>query len=82
MTNVNFKLDKKTKKAMEEICEELGLTMSGAFSIFARKVAREKRIPFEVSIDPFYEESNINHLKRGIKALNNNEGHEHEIIED
>lgn len=33
--------------------------MTTAFTIFAKKVAREKRIPFEVSADPFYSESNM-----------------------
>ena len=51
--NVNFKLDADVKKSMEQVCSELGLSMSAAFTIFAKKVGREKRIPFEVSVDPF-----------------------------
>lgn len=51
---VNVRMEKELKKEMEEVCKELGLSMSAAFNIFARKVSREKRIPFEVSIDPFY----------------------------
>ena len=43
--------------------------MSTAFNIFARKMCREKRIPFEVSIDSFYSESNIQTLKNSIKEL-------------
>ena len=43
--------------------------MSAAFNIFARKVSREKRIPFEVSIDPFYSESNMKALNKSIKEL-------------
>ena len=62
--NINFKLDEDIKKSMEQVCSELGISMSAAFSIFARKVSREKRIPFEVSIDPFYSESNIRYLER------------------
>lgn len=54
---------------MEEICKELGITMSTAFNIFARKMCREKRIPFEVSIDPFYSKSNIKALKESINQL-------------
>ena len=45
--NVNFKLDADVKKSMEQACSELGLSMSAAFTIFAKKVGREKRIPFE-----------------------------------
>ena len=57
--NVNFKLDEEVKKSMEQACSELGLSMSAAFTVFAKKVGREKRIPFEVSVDPFYSDSNI-----------------------
>ena len=44
-------------------------------------MTREKRIPFEVSVDPFYSESNMSHLRRGIEALNAGKGIEHDIIE-
>lgn len=56
--NVNFRLDAEDKKNMEQVCTELGLSMSAAFTIFAKKVGREHRIPFDVSVDPFYSESN------------------------
>lgn len=68
-TLVNIRIDEDVKKSMEETCKELGITMSAAFNIFARKMSREKRIPFEVSIDPFYSESNIKALKESIKQL-------------
>lgn len=61
---VNFRMDEDDKKGMEEVCKELGLSMTTAFNIFAKKIRREKRIPFELSIDPFYSESNINYLNR------------------
>lgn len=48
---------------------------------FAKKVGREKRIPFEVSVDPFYSDSNMAHLQRGVNALNAGNGIEHELIE-
>ncbi len=68
-TLINVRIDEDVKKSMEEICKELGITMSAAFNIFARKMTREKRIPFDVSIDPFYSESNINTLNKSIKQL-------------
>ena len=61
-TLVNFRIDEELKKEMEKLCNELGITMSTAFNIFAKKMTREKRIPFEVSIDPFYSESNMKYL--------------------
>lgn len=82
--NVNFRLDEDVKKSMEQACAELGLSMSAAFTIFAKKVSREKRIPFEVSVDPFYSENNISYLEK--KAADYKAGKlkfaEHELIEE
>ncbi len=68
-TLVNVRMDEEVKRSMEETCKKLGITMSTAFNIFARKMSREKRIPFEVSIDPFYSENNMKAIKESIKQL-------------
>jgi len=80
--NVNFRMNEADKKKMESVCSELGLSMSAAFTIFAKKMGREHRIPFEVSVDTFYSESNVAHLRRGMAALNAGLGVEHDIIEE
>ena len=83
-TLVNFRIDENLKKEMEKICSELGITMSTAFNMFAKKMAREKRIPFDVSIDPFYSESNIKHLEKVIEDIKTGKAklEEHELIEE
>ena len=68
-TLVNVRIDEKINKKMEETCKELGITMSTAFNIFARKMCRERRIPFDVSIDPFYSENNMKILDESKKQL-------------
>ncbi|HJC11097.1 MAG TPA: type II toxin-antitoxin system RelB/DinJ family antitoxin [Candidatus Blautia merdigallinarum] len=60
----------------------MGMSMTTAFTIFAKTVTREKRIPFEVTADPFYSDSNLAHLYRGIKELNEENGVEHDLIKD
>lgn len=40
--NVNFKLDSEVKKKMEQSCSDMGLSMSVAFTIFAKKIGRER----------------------------------------
>lgn len=84
MVNVNFRLDEDDKKRMENVCAELGLSMSAAFTIFAKKVGRENRIPFDVSVDPFYSESNIRYLEK--KMADYKSGRlqlaTHELLED
>ena len=46
------------------------------------RVLGEKRIPFDVSLDPFYSEENMMHLSRSIRNLESGNGSEHDIIED
>lgn len=81
-TLVNIRMDEELKKNMEQTCQELGMNMTTAITIFAKKMTREKRIPFDVSVDPFYSESNMAHLRRGVEALNAGKGVEHDIIEE
>ncbi|MBQ7713322.1 MAG: type II toxin-antitoxin system RelB/DinJ family antitoxin [Oscillospiraceae bacterium] len=78
---INFRMDSELKQSMEAVCSELGLSVTTAFTIFAKKVARERRIPFEVSADPFYSEENMAHLRRAIDQLNAGRGAEHELLE-
>lgn len=82
--NVNFKLDADVKKSMEKACADMGLTMSAAFTVFAKKVSREKRIPFEISADPFYSESNMRYLEQKAAAYKAGKLQfaEHELIEE
>ncbi len=61
--NVNFRMDADLKAKMEKVCSDMGMSMTTAFTIFAKTVTRENRIPFEVSADPFYSDSNISYLE-------------------
>ena len=81
--NVNFKLDADVKKNIAQCYLSLEISMSAAFTIFAKKVGREKRIPFEVSVDPFYSESNIRYLENIVHDIKNGRANfaEHELIE-
>lgn len=79
---VNFRMEDTLKAGMEDACSKMGLTMTAAFTLFATKVVREQRIPFEITADPFYSESNMAFLRKSIAALNAGGGVEHELLED
>ena len=81
---VNFRMDKEDKIGMEEVCKELGMSMTTAFTIFAKKMKRETRIPFDVSIDPFYSDGNQEYLKKVIDDIDSGAAklEEHNLIED
>ncbi len=50
-TNLNIRIDEDIKKQAEEIFTALGLSTSAAFNIFAKTVVRERRIPFELTLN-------------------------------
>ena len=83
-TMVNFRMDADLKASMEKVCKEMGMSMTTAFTIFATKVSREKRIPFEISADPFYSEKNMNYLQSVISDIESGKSvlTEHDLIED
>lgn len=46
--NINIRIDSELKKQFESFCEDMGMTMTTAFTLFAKKAVREYRIPFEI----------------------------------
>ena len=81
---INFRIDENIKKEMEKICCEMGMSMTTAFTIFATKVTKEKRIPFEITADPFYSESNMRYLEKVIADIESGKAKlvEHDLIEE
>jgi len=76
-------MDSEVKSQFDEFCAQVGMNTTVAFNMFARAVLRERRLPFEVTTesDPFYSESNLAHLRRGVAALNSGKGVERDTIE-
>jgi len=67
-TMVNFRMEEDLKKGMEQTCKDMGLSMTAAFTIFATRVTKERRIPFDLVADPdpFYSDANMNRLRKVI----------------
>ncbi len=66
---VNIRMDEDLKRDFDSVCNELGMSMTTAITIFAKKMSREKRIPFDVSVDPFYTDSNLKALSDSLEQL-------------
>jgi DNA-damage-inducible protein J len=62
-------MDDDLKQEFDNVCDELGLTMTTAITMLAKKMTREHRIPFEVSVDPFYSSSNMAALNESIDQM-------------
>jgi DNA-damage-inducible protein J len=79
---LSARVDDLTKKEFDEFCRQVGSTPSTIMKMFATKVAREKRLPFAVEVDPFYSEANQKELKRRVADLDAGRNcHTHELIE-
>ncbi len=82
MTQVSFRIDENIKSDAEKVLNEIGLSMSAAITVFLRKMVRERRIPFELNVDPFYSDRNQDYLMKSVRELREGKGHSHELLED
>ena len=84
-TTLSIRIDEDSKKKFDNFCTEIGMNTSVAINIFIKTVIRQKRIPFEISLEQgdkeFYSKENLEHLKKSIEILEKGQGKEHELIE-
>ena len=80
-TSVIVRMDANLKKQTETLFDDMGLTMTTPVTLFAKAVVRQNKIPFEITADPFYSESNMARLKESIANLNAGKSIERDIIE-
>ena len=80
--NLSIRVNKELKKNAEVLFNELGMNMSTAINIFMRQAVRQGGIPFNIQLDPFYNEANQAHLRRVAKDMD--EGRnvaEHDLLD-
>lgn len=82
MAQISLRIDDDVKKSAEQVCADIGISMSTAITIYLKKLGREKRIPFELSADPFYSDENMARLKKSIAQMEANGGTVHEVKYD
>lgn len=70
-TTLSVRMDENLKRDFDHICNELGMSMSTAVTMLAKKMTREKRLPFDASMDPFYTEDNMERIRQGVRQLEN-----------
>jgi len=53
MATVNYtiRLDEADKQAAEKVFNQLGLTLAAGLNVYLKAVARQQRIPFELSLN-------------------------------
>ena len=81
-TTLNVRIDEDLKRSFDAFCAEVGMNASVAVNLFVKTVVREQRIPFAISTDPFWSETNQDALRRSIAQLDAGRGKRHELIEE
>ena len=73
MITVSLRFEDEMKKQLDEMCDEMGMSLTTFFMIYAKKVLRDRRIPFEISapLEPFYSNSNMEQLKKANQQVKN-----------
>lgn len=74
-STLSVRMDAELKQNFDAICDELGMSMSTAVTILAKKMVREQRMPFEVAADPFYSELNMRVLDESVQQLKEGKVH-------
>lgn len=69
MAQVNVRIDDTIKQNAEMVCKALGLSLSTAVTMYLTQIAREQRIPLDMSLDPFYSEENMRRLRASIAQM-------------
>lgn len=82
MAQICLSIDDDVKREAEQVCEDMGMSMSTAVNIYLKRLGRERRIPFEVMAEPFWSSENAAILDRRIADIRTGRNvSEHELIE-
>ena len=81
MSTISLRFDTETKNEIDKLCDKLGLSVTNFFTIFAKKVGRERRIPFEITADS---DRNTQYLEGIMQDIKSGKAHfaEHELLEE
>ena len=69
MAQISLRIDDDVKVNAEKVCKDIGMSMSTAVNIYLKRLVSERRIPFEVSEDPFYSKENMDELERRVTNI-------------
>ncbi len=66
---IRIQMDLALRNEFEEVCRELGLTMNEGMILLAKKMTRERQLPFGELGDSFCSEKNMQRLRASISQM-------------
>ena len=78
----SVRMDENLKRQFEGLCSDFGMNVTTAFTIFAKAVVRERKIPFEISqpaqrpksLEEMSKEELFIELQKGLDSIENGTG--------
>ena len=83
-SHTTIRLEAEKKEEFAKVCDNMGLSVSGAINLFVTKVLQCRRIPFEIAADgdPFFSEANQKFLLESIAQLERGEGNRYNDVSE
>ena len=80
---ITLRVNPALKKEAEALCDDMGLTLSTAYTMLLKAIVRTRSIPFAIRAteDPFWSETNQSYLRESIRELEAGQGKEHDLID-
>ncbi|MDR1088488.1 MAG: type II toxin-antitoxin system RelB/DinJ family antitoxin [Coriobacteriales bacterium] len=78
---VSLRMDEELYEQFSEFSQQIYVPVSALVSAFAAKTVSEQRVPFDLSIDPFYNAENLRRIQAAIEQLEAGKGNVHELVE-
>ncbi len=79
MAVLSLDINDEIEQRAENVCNDLGISITTAVSIYLQKLGREGQIPFKVKVDPFYSKENMELLERSARQMELTGGTVHEV---
>ncbi|MDR1087944.1 MAG: type II toxin-antitoxin system RelB/DinJ family antitoxin [Coriobacteriales bacterium] len=58
-TNLSIRIDRGLKDKADRVFNALGMNLTTAITVFVRQAVRQRKIPFEISLDAAHTEHNV-----------------------
>lgn len=71
MSTINVRMDDDLKNSLDNFCKSIGLSVSSLFNVFAKKVVRENKIPFEITGDVAFNKETLDAFQETELILKN-----------
>lgn len=73
MTTISIRLDDELKQELDEMCEDMGMSLTTFFTIYAKRALRDRKIPFEVaaSTESAYVKRNEARIRHSLEQAHN-----------